>query len=166
MIPHRMRAWPLGLALTLMWVIASAADTVHWDLKPGLWETTSTGQASIPDDVLQKMPPKRREQMQAIERAAVEGLSTPFKSCLTPEKLAGEFLRSGTGPAGCQRYIVSSTSSEFTAVATCNKGVIRIHFQRISHEEVTGTTVIAGGEMNVEREIRMKWLSASCGDTH
>jgi hypothetical protein len=173
MIPRSMRTWSLAGVLALTWV-AYAGDTVRFDVKPGLWETTSsgtmTGAPQIPDEVLQKLPPERREQALAAMQAAA-GKPMTRKTCLTEEKVAQGFnLRNG---ANCQQHVISNTASELNVTGSCSSpdgstDSYKAHFVRVSREEVTGNISVVmsrgGHSMNVEREFKGKWLAASCGD--
>src|SRR5690349_17314466 len=83
--------WVLGSAVGFV-LLAHAGDAVKLDVKLGLWEVKTQGKAGgkIPDEMLQRVPPERREQMIAAMRAAAERPTTA-RQCLTADKLAKGF---------------------------------------------------------------------------
>jgi Protein of unknown function (DUF3617) len=167
---HSMTRWVLASALAFA-VLAHAGDTVKLDVKLGLWEVTTHGKAGgqVPDEMLQRVPPERREQMIAAMRAAAERPMTR-RECLTAAKLAKGFGLEGER-ASCHRMVDSNTSSSMSITETCNDGegsrVMKMHFEAVNKETVTGTinmVMSRGGQsMTMDRDFQAKWLGADCG---
>lgn len=167
---HSMTRWVLAFALGFV-VLAYAGDAVKLDVKLGLWEATTHGKAGgqIPDEMLQRVPPERREQMIAAMRAAAERPTT-HRQCLTAAKLARGFDL-GEERGSCQRTVESNTSSSMAITETCNDNegtrVVKIHFAAVNKETVTGTinmVISRGGQsMTMDRDFQAKWLGADCG---
>lgn len=163
-------AWVLGSALGFA-LLAHAGDAVKLDVKLGLWEVTTRGKAGgqLPDELLQRIPPERREQMMAQMRAAAERPTT-HRQCLTAAKLAKGFDISQER-ASCHRTVESNTSSAMSVTEVCNEGqgaqVVKAHFEAVNRESVTGTINMAmtrGGQtMTMDRDFQAKWLGADCG---
>jgi hypothetical protein len=151
--------------------LAHAGDAVKLDVKLGLWEMTTKGKAGgqIPDEMLQRVPPERRQQMIAAMQAAAERPQTHQK-CLTAAKLA-EGFDVGDNRASCHRTVETNTSTSMSFTETCNQEggtqVFKAHFQAVSRENVTGTINLVmshGGQtMTMDRDFQAKWLGADCG---
>src|SRR5512140_2637124 len=132
-----------GLAVLLP-VAALAADDIRpLDAKVGLWESSVTtemgGRAmpampQIPPETLARMPPKQREQMEAMMKGrAGGGAPITTKVCLTRESLSSGALGRRDN-SSCTTKVVSSSSSKQVIQMDCAQG------------EVKST-----GEMTVER---------------
>jgi hypothetical protein len=166
-------AWSLACALALAFA-ADAADPVRFDIKTGLWEMTSTGKASgqmpIPEDILQKLSPERREKILASVQSLASKPIT-HKSCVTADSVARSFTEHETRP-GCEQHVVTNTPSELVLTGSCKtergSDTYKAHFQRQGRDAVTGNfslVITNGGQtMNVERVVNAKWLGASCGE--
>jgi hypothetical protein len=165
----------IGAACAMLLAAGSAAsaDLVKPDIKLGLWEISSSpklgGQMAIPDDVLARMPPERRAQMQAMMQNAV---SKPrvIKQCMTAEKLSRGFKTGREDDSTCKQTVISSSSSEMQVHVECNKPdgrtTMDAHFQ-MSADTMQGTTNLvrtSGGKtMTMDTTVRGKWLGADCG---
>ncbi|MGA2562390.1 MAG: DUF3617 domain-containing protein [Steroidobacteraceae bacterium] len=159
-------------------VLAHAADAIKLNVKPGLWEFSSAGQASgmppIPDEALARLTPEQRQQFQAAMQSSMGSASKPklFKECITPEKVAQGFDLQESKDATCQRSVVSATSSEFQIHAVCTRAegstTVDSHFQTSGSDQVAGTvhvvTTRAGKTMTIDSNVNGKWLGASCGN--
>ena len=157
--------------------LASLADDVTpLNVKPGLWEDTVTTQAggmmgAIPDDVLAKMPPERREQLEK----AMKGAMAPhtMKACVTPDQIKNGRLYQDRSNNACKQTITSSSSDSITFHIECNSGrsqtVADGHFQAIDSGtvkgEITGTTTMPDGRtIPSKTTFSGKWLSSDCGN--
>src|SRR5262249_998162 len=102
-----------------------AANAATLDVKTGLWETTSVGETTgmppIPPEVLAKMTPEQRAQMQASMAAAMGNASKPqvMKSCITEKSLERGLAMNSDAQQHCQRTIVNSTSRMIDAHVVC-----------------------------------------------
>src|SRR5580704_3090689 len=78
-----------GAAILLGVAGAGLAQSPTLDLKPGLWQITSTGSMTgappIPPEVLANMTPEKRAQAQAMMQAAMARAGEPqvAKNCVT-----------------------------------------------------------------------------------
>src|ERR1700761_2127321 len=81
----------LGLGLGAAVITAAVAATL--DVKPGLWEVTSQGEASgmppIPPQALAQMSPEQRAQAMAAMQGAMKRMNQPnvTRSCITQKML-------------------------------------------------------------------------------
>jgi hypothetical protein len=155
--------------------VARAADFTKPDIKPGLWEVTTSpkmsGQMPIPDEQLAKMTPEQRARLEAAMKSGA-GKPHVYKECMTPEKIARGFeMDRGADEASCKRKVVSSSSSELTLHDECNKpdrkSVTDVHFDIKSGTQMNGKINVvvtsSGKTMTVNTAIAGKWLNASCG---
>ena len=163
--------WATGSALAIT-LLAHAQDTVKLNVKLGLWEVTTSGKplTQVPEEMLQSIPPERRQQVIASMQAAMTKPET-HQQCLTAAKLAQGF-DFGEHDAKCQKTINSNTSSSMSVTATCTstqgKQVVKASFQAVSRENVTGKinmTMSRGTQtMTMDRDFHAKWLGADCGN--
>jgi Protein of unknown function (DUF3617) len=165
------------LSVSFCWAVASGAAPVSLDVKPGLWEVTSTGEVSgtppIPAEQLAKLAPAQRAQVVAAMTAAMAAANKPvvFKQCLTEKSLQRGFEPDpNMAKDSCKQTVVSSTSTVLQVQMECTgpqKVSGTIHFEAASSEAVTGTvdmTVSDGGNtIQVSRTLQSKWLGADCG---
>ena len=153
---------------------APAADPA-FDVKPGLWETTTSGSMSgappIPPDVLAQMSPDQRSKVEAaIARA--NGTRTR-KSCLTAEQLRRGPNLAQPDSKSCTQSIVTRTATELEIRQVCtNNGAQTmsgtVRFQAVNRETVTGTADFSvnnggGGTTRMQHKISGRWLGADCG---
>jgi hypothetical protein len=158
-----------ALAITLL---AHAGDKVKLDVKLGLWEVTTSGKpmSQIPEEMLQSIPPERRQQVIASMQAAMTKPET-HQQCLTAAKLAQGF-DFGERHASCQKTVETNTSSSMSVTANCTspqgKEVVKASFQASSRENVTGNINVAMSRgtqtMTMDRDFHAKWLGADCGN--
>jgi hypothetical protein len=158
---------------------ALAAD-LKLDVKPGLWEVTSSNQmagqmpAQMPDSVMQNMTPERRAQMEAMMKNMAARAAQPQtrQRCITAEQLKRDAAFSDAQRSDCKQTVTTNSSSDWEVHAQCSaengrQSDITAHFHADSSTSVTGTvdaTVDAQGRtMNMKNTIMAKWLSADCG---
>ena len=168
-----------GLAVTSCCIIAVQAAPVALNLRPGLWEMTTSGETTgappIPADLLARMPPERRAKFEAAMAASHARSATPhaFKQCITPESLQrGLKVDDKNNDPTCKQTVVSSTGSVMDMRMECassnrtSSGTF--HFEAASREAVAGTINMTIGDgahnMTIKRVIQGKWLSADCGN--
>jgi hypothetical protein len=169
------------LALVLFPMFATAA-TDHINIKPGLWEVTtsrnSTGtpmtseQKSQKDAAMAKMSPEMRAQVEAMQkdRKAKQGQAHVIKSCVTQEDLNNpNFFDGGSN---CTRKVLKSTSTMQEVQVSCTMGTHTsngtIHIEAPTPVAWTGTMdttmVVSGRDMKAQTNMSGKWLGADCGD--
>ena len=167
-----------GLALSCC-AAAALADPISLHVRPGLWEMTSSGQASgappIPPELLARLPPERRAKFEAAMAASMARTAAPrsHRQCVTEENLAHGFNpeKVPAGAGQCTQTVVSSTASVMEVHEECTgreKVSATFHFEAANPESMNGTIdmVMSDGvhSMNVKRVIQGKWLGADCGN--
>ena len=165
--------------LTVGYSSVWAADTIKFDVKLGLWETTNTfqttgmPQVSIPPSALANMPPEQRAKVEAMMQGQGSGRprTTTQKSCLTREKMDKREMFTDDRKE-CTRTVVSSTSSKIEMKVHCNSdgtktdGTFRV--EAANSENVKGSmqmaTVNGDKTINMNSNFTSKWLGPDCGD--
>jgi hypothetical protein len=172
------RQWltALGASLVCGVAISSFASDATLDVKTGLWEMTSSGEASgtppIPPEALAGMPPEQRAQLQSRMAAAMERANKPdvSRSCVTEKTLQrGLDFSQGDRP-NCKRTTSNSSSRQIDVQVECTgpeamKG--DFHFEAIDRQTMRGNInlVIGNGanKMTIKRVMQGKWLGSDCG---
>jgi hypothetical protein len=166
----------IGLTMLLS-TSAFAADIHALDVKPGQWETTTTGQMTgvpaIPADVLAKMTPEQRAKFESAmgARGAKPLVST---SCRTKEKLAEAWTTGQQAQKSCTTTLTSSSSTAQEVHLECNQngakssGTIKV--ETVDSEHIRGsfqmtTTSDGNHAMSMNYSFTSKWLGAACTDT-
>jgi len=150
----------------------TAAHAQTLDVKPGLWETTSTTDTGgMPSMDLSKVPAEQRARMEAAMKARM-GKPTTNRSCMTKEKLEKGFQDQKDADSSCKRTMVVNTRSVQEIKFECEnprKTSGTLHFEALSRESVKGTVKIVSTDgtrsMNINSSIEAKWLGDNCGDT-
>lgn len=168
----RMLAGGMTCAIALCAIPAWAASTVHLNVKPGLWQTTTKAKLSgsmIPESVLQQMPPEQRQKMQAAMAEAQKPHTQ--QTCVSRDDLMKDFANSNS--KDCKWSTTSNTSTTLEYHGSCNDGTesstVTVHLEAISSELLKGTMQfdvsregkhVAGGDGTFSS----KWLNSSCGN--
>jgi hypothetical protein len=161
-------------ALTLIPMIA-LADKL--DVKTGLWESTTIteigGMAmpSMPPEVLAKMPPEQRAQMEAMMNRG-SGNPVTSQSCVTEKDLERGLRPEPTKEQSCKVDSISSSGKTQETHVTCttsrgkSTGVFKM--TATSRESYEGTmdmnTAANGRPMTIKMRLKGKWLGANCGN--
>ena len=153
------------------------AQTSTLDLKPGLWEITSTGSMTgappIPPEVLANMPPEKRAQVQAAMQAAMARAGEPqvARNCVTAEQLRRGLNFDERPNPSCQRKIVTNSSSLLVVHEECAGArpmVGDFRFTAIDRETMKGDINVVMGSgadtTTMQRNLQGKWLGSDCGD--
>lgn len=166
----------LGLCTTIASIALAQAADPAFDVKPGLWEITSTGTATgvppIPPEALSKLSPEQRAKMEAAMQAAMASSSHPrtSKSCITQRQLEKAPTFADTHDKNCKQTIVSRTATRIETRVECTgeqkmSGTFR--FQALSRETVRGEVTMAvsggGNAMNSNHTLEGRWLGEDCG---
>jgi hypothetical protein len=166
----------LGLAAT-----AAHAASIGLDVKIGLWEMISSGEASgappmpsLPPEVLARMTPAQRAQIKGAMAAGMKqaGKRRVTKQCITAGTLRrGIKLDEGKTTNDCKETLVSNTASLMEMRLQCGgstRGNGTYRFEAVSREEVRGTmtmTVSSGRDtMTMNRVMTGRWLGPDCGN--
>ena len=152
--------------------LAIAADKL--DVKPGLWEITSshliTGIPPMPKDMADKVTPEQRAAMEAaFRKESAKGPQTDTeRECITQKDVEEPF---DIGDKDCTKTIVRTTRTTQEVRLSCNgamkgSGVLRVTTP--TPETMTGTLDLQLGEgsdpMRVKSELKGHWLGPDCGD--
>ena len=167
-----------ALAFSACSALAAQASGISLNVRPGLWEMTTSGQTSgappIPAELLASLPPERRAKFEAAMAASMARAAAPhtFRQCVTQENLQRGFDVNDKvkGVDKCTQSVVSSTASVMEVREQCSgreKVSGTFHFEAASPEAMNGTIDLAMSDgvhtMNVKRVMHAKWLSADCG---
>ena len=166
-------------SLLLSTAALPAQDIKPFDVKLGLWETTSTNEMAgrampampqIPPDALARMPPEQRARVEAMMKGQGRGGAMTTKACITKDTLAraGSF---GQADKSCTMKVISSSATHQVLHMDCNRDGNHMTgdttIDRIDAEHVKGNTVVKGeGEhaVNMKMTFETKYLGPDCGD--
>jgi hypothetical protein len=152
---------------------ALAADKL--DVKPGLWEITSTHQISgippMPKEWQEKVTPEQRAAMEtAFKKEAEKGPQTDTdRECITKQKAEQPFDVGDT--KDCTQTVVRTTRTSQEVRLSCNgeymgTGVLRVTTP--TPETMSGTLDLQLGDgkdaMKVKSQLSGRWLGPDCGD--
>jgi Protein of unknown function (DUF3617) len=152
--------------------LALAADKL--DVKPGLWEITSTHNISgippMPKEWADKVTPEQRAAMEAaFRKEAQKGPQTETdRKCITKQDADKPF---DLGDKDCTQTIVHTTRNTQEVRLTCDgetkgNGVLRVTSP--TPETMTGTLDLTLGDgkdpMKVKSQLKGRWLGPDCGD--
>jgi len=160
-----------------------AADI--FDVKPGLWEQTTTmevsnmpgmqGMPQLTPEQLAQMPPAARARLEAMMKGQGQGIVT--KVCRTRESMTDAMSYAARQDNACTPKIVSMSAGKVEVHTDCTgrfTGSGDFVVERIDSEHFKMTGVMKGvttGEkgaqerpMNTKMTSNGKWLSADCGD--
>jgi uncharacterized protein DUF3617 len=154
--------------------LAVAAEKL--DVKPGLWEITSTHQITgippMPKEWQEKVTPEQRAAMEtAFKKEAEKGPQTDTdRECITKQKAEQPFDVGDT--KDCTQKVVRTTRTTQEVHLSCNggeykgSGVLRVTTP--TPETMTGTLDLQLGEgkdaMKVNSTLKGRWLGPDCGD--
>jgi hypothetical protein len=164
-----------------------AGDMVPLNLKPGLWEVTSThsmtgmpSMPAIPPDTLAKMTPEQRAHVEAMMKSASGAPTTDVnKECVTKEKLEKMTAfdqNKDSGKSNCTHTAIQSTGSRMEMKIRCdskNKHTSDGTFviEVLGPESGKGSmhnviTTDTGKTMNMDFSFTFKYLGPACGDVN
>jgi hypothetical protein len=157
------------------------------DVKPGLWENTTTSQISgltmpnmpqLTPDQLAKMPPQARAQFEAMQKGGAGAQQTrTTKACITREQLSKPMFDSGD--KSCSYNLKSSSASSQTIHVECTRGNTKtagdLTLERVDSEHLKGDMLMKttgdsstagsmGQNMTIKLSFSNKFLSSDCGD--
>lgn len=163
----------LLLGFILLCPIASWAQSL--DVKPGLWDFTTTvqmgGMPAIPN--LDQMPPEQRARIEAAMKG-MSGTPTTVKSCVTKDSFEKSLANSQKNST-CTTKVVNSSSSKIEVHMECSpqgsdaKSTGDITVERQDSEHFKGNGVMKSTSP-AGRSTEMKWsmtgafVSPDCGN--
>jgi hypothetical protein len=146
------------------------------NVKPGLWETTTTlkrsGAPPVSPETLARLTAEQRARLEQRMNANSGGSTNTAteQHCVTKEDV--EKADFGQGKGECTYSIETSTSTQGKGSYSCDVEGMRVngnleitapdpeHIKGSSHGSLNG----GGRTMNVESTFTSKFLSASCGN--
>jgi hypothetical protein len=168
----RLRAPLALLACCCAAPLALAADKL--DVKPGLWEITSshqiTGIPPMPKEWADKVTPEQRAAMEAaFRKESAKGPQTETqRECITKEDAEKPF---DIGDKNCTQTVERTTRTTQVVRLTCTgatKGSGELRVTTPTPETMTGSLDLQLGDgkdpMRVKSELKGRWLGADCGD--
>ena len=160
--------------------MAAAADPIN--VKPGLWETTTTGTTAItgapigPDAAtLNAMPPAQRAAVESMIKQQTSGQPTvrTKQSCLTSEQVAkGLDNFTDTPRPGCKTVVLQKTPTDYHLQQQCSDGGsrqsnvdIRLHLDSPESATMTMDAVSTadGRTAKMSHKAVSKWIGSDCG---
>jgi hypothetical protein len=153
--------------------LVAAADKL--DVKPGLWEITSThhitGIPPMPKELADKVTPEQRAAMEtAFKKEAEKGPQTETdRECITKQEAEQPFDLGET--KDCTQTVVRTTRTTQEVRLSCTgelkgSGVMRVTTP--TPESMTGTLDLQLGDskdsMKVKSQLQGRWLGPDCGD--
>jgi len=145
------------------------------NVKPGLWERTSTvktaGHLPIPAGMLDKLTPDQRARFEARMNASPSGKSrtTTEQSCLTKQQLEEPI---NLGRESCALTISESTTTKAAGSIVCNIQGMQMsgnaQFEAPDQEHITGTEHVTstgnGNSMTTDATFTSRWLGSNCAN--
>jgi len=173
---NKQRLLALGAAVTFGGTVSTLAAGTTLDVSTGLWEVTSSGETTgvppIPPEVLARLPPAQRAQVEASIAAAIAQSSKPTKArtCITEKTLQRGLDFNQRELANCRRTVVNSSSSQLDVQMECTGDETMngtFHFEAINRQTIRGNLHLVvsngGNAMTMKRSIQGRWLSSDCG---
>ncbi len=156
--------------IALSFAVSAFAQTVNFDAKPGLWETTTVSKsAGMPAIDTSKMSPEVRQRVEESMKKNMAPQTHTTRSCMTKEKLEKDlFLDPKQTSASCKRTIVTNTRTTVDVKIECANDKYAtagtFHLEALSRESVKGTFKTTIGPMQVNVDMTSKWIGSDCGD--
>jgi len=171
-----------GLAAAGVLAISALAYAQTFNVKPGLWETTSQGSMGgmpqMPQVDTSKMTPEQAAMVAAaMGRAGRSGgaggpRATTVQKCWTKEEIEKNQFTGKELEEGCTEHVVSRTATSVEIKFECTNpdhpatGAIKV--TSTDPEHVSGTTAMSitggrGAGMTMNSTFTSKWISADCG---
>ena len=155
---------------------ALAADKTALKVKPGLWEMTvdneTSGRPPIPAEVLARLPPEQRAQIEAQLQQMTPPKHQVKKQCVTQKTLDSGFAEMEKMSEGnCTRTVVANTATLLEGRVQCTgagnvSGSYR--FEARTPETLAGTSDMTTSDgtntMKMKYNVKGKWLGSDCGD--
>jgi hypothetical protein len=172
---------PVLSAAAMVTVIGTAAalrlayagpPAVGLDVKPGLWEITTTTAlqgSMIPPAQLERMSPEQRARIAAMmaKRAAAGPKSFVRKSCVTAQELQRGAFRAGDDQddANCKHAVVrqTATAQEMTMVCTGDSAhSANMRIEAVDRDHIKGVISVRSEGGKSAMQLAGRWLGASC----
>jgi hypothetical protein len=161
---------------------ALAAAAAPLNIKPGLWEmstTVATSGSMMPPAMLAQMSPAQRARIEAATKqrsagggggGAAGGAGGSTKACLSKEDLARGSIRveRDEDHKNCQYRVVSQTATYMETHFQCKgqgarNGELKLEAQ--SPEQLKGAIQVQSAKGKTTMQIAGRWLGSSCAGT-
>jgi hypothetical protein len=162
------------LFLSALSVGAGLSSGQSLNIKPGQWETTITTAggggaaiASLPPEVLDKLPPEQRAKLEARMKAAGAPHTTVSSGCVTKDDVAKGFQPANL-PATCKYNVTKATSSQIRMDVACDtekakvSGAVQVDAIDSEHVKGTTETQINGAPTVITTTFTSKWVGPVC----
>ncbi len=167
----------LGFAMSTAWPVAhAAAQTIKFNIDPGLWETTTSMNPeqvkAMMEQELSQLPADKRAQMEAMMEGISKNMAKTrkMKQCITAERIRDGFRLPEREQGSCTRTLLSNTATEMQMRMQCGGAhprTIDVHVQASDPRTVHGTAVMestAGMHTTaMNSTFDGKWLGSDCG---
>jgi hypothetical protein len=159
---------------------AAAAEPIK--IRPGLWETTTTGTTTItgkplgPDAAtLDAMPPEERARVEEFIKKQASGAPVvqTNQSCVTKEQLSKGLASFAGDPAPrCKTEVLEQSPTDYRFRQVCIEGGaaisrvdVKIHLDspESATTSVDGTDTSGGRTMSMTSKAASKWIGSDCG---
>ena len=156
---------------------ACLAAGLSLDVRPGLWEISTSGEVSgtpqIPPEMLAQMQPQQQVMAEALVLAIIAQASAPHRMqfCVTPRQVQQGLDLSRIGGGTCRQTIQSRSPSGFDMQMACGgedqmRGAVRLRV--LDRSTVIGNVEVregvGGSAAAITQNLHGRWLGASCGD--
>jgi len=169
----------LGIACA---TVPAAAQPL--DVKPGLWEVSSTRSSAgmpqipqapqIPPELLARMPPEQRARIESAMRAAqgqADGTRLQ-KICVTRETLQRGMAFGADRPPSCKQTIRTQSRTALEVQQNCTERggqqTIHMRYEAPRPDIMSGTVEIAmnagGRQTTMKNVMQGRWVGPDCGD--
>ncbi len=153
--------------------VASTALAANLDVRTGLWEMTSVGEATgmppVPPEVLAKMTPEQRAKMQ--EAMGQASKPTVNRVCVSEKTLQKGFNFQQPKEANCKRDVLKDSSSQIDVHMECTgdtKMNGTFHLEALNRQTLHGNFNLVMNRdtntMTMKRTMDGKWLGSDCGN--
>ncbi|MEJ0019370.1 MAG: DUF3617 domain-containing protein [Acetobacteraceae bacterium] len=153
---------------------ATLAAAATLDLRTGLWEITSTGEASgmppVPPEVMARMTPEQRAAMMAA--IGNSGKPEIVRNCITEKTLQRGLDFAQRERGNCTRTVLNNTSRQIDVRLQCTgaqQASGTFHIESSDPRSMSGTLdlVVSSGanSMTIKRTLQGRWLGSDCGTT-
>jgi Protein of unknown function (DUF3617) len=168
-----------NVLLLIVLPMFSWAANQAFDIKPGLWDVTSTVQMSgmppIPN--LDQMPPEQRARIEAaMKKMSANGHTNTVKSCITREGIEKAIAEANSNKGNtCKPKLASMSGSKVELHIECmqDNGEMKsngdVTIERRDSEHFTGsgamkTTGATGRTMDMKWSMTGAFVSSDCGN--
>jgi hypothetical protein len=171
---NRSKLVAAGLASAACLLASSTALSAEkLNIKPGLWEITSSTQMSgtpqLPKSVTDGMTPQQLAQLQAdMKAASKDAKKNVDRSCITKKDVENPFHGAS---ADCKQSIVQTTRTTQEVRLVCDgktKGTGLIRINAPTPESMNGVMDMKMGDgsdtLNLKANLTGRWIGADCGE--